>query len=195
MFVILRNRLRRYVLLLLLLLFSVVELPIIATGQLTKPEPGDVIIVLGAKLIDSKPSTMLRLRLDEAARLYRAGYAPTLIVSGAKGSDEEISEASAMKSYLIQQNINPEHILVEDQSFTTYQNLNYSHAIMKQHGMEKAIIVSNSSHIRRSLVLASNLKIHATGSAAPMADNIYLTVKQYLREGAAMVSVLLAPPT
>lgn len=180
---------------LLLLLFLAVELPIIAAGQMTKPEPSDVIIVLGAKLIDSKPSTMLRLRLDEAIRLFKADYAPTIIVSGAKGRDEEISEASAMKNYLIDQGIDPRQILIEDQSYNTYQNLIYSQAIMKQHGMENAIIVSNASHIRRSLVLASNLKLHATGSAAPMTDNLYLTVKQYLREGAAMVSVLLLPPT
>lgn len=195
MLLISRNRLRRYLLMLLLLLFLAVELPIIAAGQMTKPEPSDVIIVLGAKLIDSKPSTMLRLRLDEAIRLFKADYAPTIIVSGAKGRDEEISEASAMKNYLIDQGIDPRQILIEDQSYNTYQNLIYSQAIMKQHGMENAIIVSNASHIRRSLVLASNLKLHATGSAAPMTDNLYLTVKQYLREGAAMVSVLLLPPT
>ena len=179
----------------LMLLFLAVELPIIAAGQLTKPEPGDVIIVLGTKLNGSAPSKMLRVRLDEATRLYRQGYAPAFIVSGAKGHDEEISEASAMKTYLVQQGIDPGQILIEDQSFNTYQNLLYSQAIMNKHSMKKAIIVSNASHIRRSLVLASNLRIDATGSAAPMADNLYLTVKQYLREGAAMVSILLLPRT
>lgn len=62
---------------------------------------------------------------------------------------------------------------------------------MKEHGLEQAIIVSNASHIRRSLILAQHLGINATGAPAPMADNPYLTAKQYAREGAAMVSLLI----
>ena len=170
-----------------------VEVPIIAVGQLTQPKPGDVIIVLGAKLVGSEPSTMLRLRLNEALRLYQASYAPSIIVSGARGKDEDISEAAGMFNYLVTNGVDPGHIIIEDQSFNTYQNLQYSQIIMKQQGFQKAIIVSNSSHIRRALVLASNLNLPATGSAAPMADNAYLTTKQYLREGAAMLSLLLLP--
>ena len=60
---------------------------------------------------------------------------------------------------------------------------------MKQAGLTKAIIVSNSSHIRRSLVLAHNIGMNASGAPAPMADNTYLTAKQYIREGVAMLSL------
>lgn len=183
------KKIRRYILALTLLVFIVVEVPIIAVGQFSAPEPGDVIIVLGAKLIGTEPSTMLRLRLDEATRLHRAGYAPFIIVSGARGQDEEVSEAAAMRDYLILQGISADQILLEDASFNTYQNLVNSYAIMKQAGLTKAIIVSNSSHIRRSLVLAHNIGMNASGAPAPMANNTYLTAKQYLREGAAMLSL------
>lgn len=183
------KKIRRCMILLTLLLFIVVEIPIIATGHLSEPEPGDVIIVLGAKLIGTEPSTMLRLRLNEAQRLYHAGYAPFIIVSGAKGPDEEISEAAAMRDYLIRTGVAADHILVEENSFNTYQNLVNSYAIMKQAGLTKAIIVSNSSHIRRSLVLAHNIGMNASGAPAPMADNTYLTAKQYIREGVAMLSL------
>lgn len=187
------NSLRRYLLFLVLLLFLSIEVPIIAVGQLTKPEKGDVIIVLGARLIGAEPSTMLRLRLEEALRLYEAGYAPLIIVSGGQGKDEETSEAAAMQSYLVSRGVNPQNILQEDQSVNTYQNLINCQSIMKQQNLETAIIVTNASHIRRSLLLARNIQLSATGSAAPMADNIYLTAKQYLREGAATFSVLLLP--
>ena len=193
MFFIISNKLRRRLLFVLLLVILAVELPIITAGFLTQPEAGDVIIILGAKLIGSEPSTMLRLRLDEGLRLYRFGYAPAFIVSGAQGKDEDISEASAMKQYLINQGVEEKHILIEDQSFSTYQNLVNSQKIMNQQGMKKAIIVSNSSHIRRALLIAHNLQMNATASAAPMADNLYLTTKQYLREGAAMASILFLP--
>lgn len=185
------NKLKKYILGLILLTIVVVEVPIIAVGHLTKPEPGDTIIVLGAKLIGTAPSTMLRLRLDEAIKLYNQGFASTIIVSGAKGADEETSEASAMYNYLAANSIPPDKIIIEDNSFNTYQNLNNCRVIMAEHGLERAIIVSNKSHIRRALVLAHNLGINATGAPAPMADNLYLTTKQYAREGAAMVSLMI----
>lgn len=178
---------KQYLLVFCLLIALAVETPIITVGLFSKPEPGDAIIVLGAKLIGSEPSTMLRLRLDEALNLYRLGYAATIIVSGAQGRDEIISEAAAMRQYLIQNGVPEKSILTEDQSFNTYQNLSNSKKIMRQHGLNKAIIVSNASHIRRSLVLARELDLPASAAPAPMADNPYLLVKQYIREGAAML--------
>ncbi|WP_371361469.1 hypothetical protein SRRS_28680 [Sporomusa rhizae] len=187
----LNQKLRRYLLLVVVITVAVVEIPIIAIGYLTKPVPSDTIIVLGAKLIGNQPSTMLRLRLDEAVHLYNEGYAPTVIVSGAQGQDEIASEASVMHDYLVAKGIPADKIYVEDKSYNTYQNLLNSKSIMREHGLRQAIIVSNSSHIRRSLVLAQQLGIEASGSPAPMADNAYLTAKQYAREGAAMLSLLV----
>ena len=185
------RRWRNYILFLVLLVFVAVELPIIAVGQSARPEPADVIIVLGAKLIGHEPSTVLRLRLDEATRLYGEGYAPTIIVSGAQGQDEEISEAAAMRDYLIAQHIPADRIIIEDQSFNTYQNLVNSRAIMVRGGQQRAIIVSSASHIRRALFLAKQLDMDVSGAPAPMPQNPFLTLRQYLREGAAMVSLTL----
>jgi uncharacterized SAM-binding protein YcdF (DUF218 family) len=185
------KKLQHYVLLLILLLFITIELPIIAAGYLSKPTPADAIVVLGAKLIGRNPSTMLRLRLKEAITLYQANYAATIIVSGAQGLDEEISEAQAMRDYLVEHGIPDEHILLEDNSFNTYQNLVNSKAIMDRYGLKQIIIVSNASHIHRALVIAHNLGLEASGAPAPMANNSYLTAKQYVREGAAMIALML----
>lgn len=189
-----KNKTRYYLLALLLLMFVAIELPILVAGHLAKPMPSDTIIVLGAKLIGREPSTMLRLRLDEAIRLYKLQYAPAIIVSGAQGYDEEISEASAMQDYLIRQGIPAAVIFTEDQSRSTFQNLANSSVIMRSQNFNSAIIVSNVSHIRRALVLANQLEMNATGSPAPMADNVYLTTKQYIREGAAMLSLVFVNP-
>ncbi|GBG57196.1 hypothetical protein SPFL3102_00116 [Sporomusaceae bacterium FL31] len=185
------KRLRRTLLSLVLFVFFVIELPIIIIGYNTTPKPSDTIIVLGAKLIGNEPSTMLRLRLDETLRLYVNGYAPTIIVSGGQGADEDYTEAKVMHDYLVAHGIPAQAILLEEKSSNTYQNLMNSQRIMKEHGLNQAIIVSNASHIRRSLVLAQNLGINASGSSAPMANNYLLTAKQYAREGAAMISLLV----
>ncbi len=185
------KKLRNYMLSITLLLILVIEIPIIVVGYLTQPVKSDTIIVLGAKILGQDPSLMLRLRLDEAIKLYEAGYAPIIIVSGAQGPDESISEAASMKTYLIDHGIPADRILLEDQSFNTYQNLSNSHKLMQVNSLRTAVIVSNASHIRRSLLLAQNLGIQATGSPAPMPSNPYLTTKQYVREGAAIAVLLL----
>ncbi|AIF51112.1 YdcF family protein [Pelosinus sp. UFO1] len=185
------KKLQRYILFIVLIITLSIEIPIIAVGYLTQPSASDTIIILGAKLIGQDPSLMLSLRLDEGIKLYREGYAKRIIVSGAQGKDEAISEASSMKNYLVNHGIPSEHIFVEDQSFNTMQNLANSHKIMQENNLKTAIIVSNASHIRRSLILAQNQGISATGAPAPMADNFYLTTKQYVREGAAIAVLLL----
>jgi uncharacterized SAM-binding protein YcdF (DUF218 family) len=183
------KKIQKSILFIVIIAFLAVEIPIIAIGNSTRPTPSDVMIILGAKLIGSTPSAILKLRLDEAISLYNQGYAPWIIVSGAKGSDETVSEAQAMRDYLIAAGISPDIILLEENSFNTRQNLANSKAIMRQRNLNTAIIVSSASHIRRSLVLAQNLGLTASGAPAPMANNAYLTAKQYLREGAAMVAM------
>lgn len=185
-----RKKMQKAILFIIIMIFLAVEIPIIAVGRVTQPQPSDVMIVLGARLIGNTPSTILKLRLDEAIKLYYKGYAPAIIVSGAKGPDETVSEAQAMRDYLISQGIDSNVIFLEENSFNTRQNLVNSQAIMRQKRMDTAIIVSNASHIRRALVLAQGLGLKASGASAPMADNAYLTAKQYLREGAAMLTVL-----
>lgn len=184
------KKLQRYIFSLVVLLVLTIEIPIITVGHTTQPLVSDTMIILGAKLIGQTPSTILRLRLDEGIKLYQEGYAATIIVSGAQGKDEGISEATGMQNYLVDHGIPMENILLDDKSFNTYQNLANSQRIMQEKGFKTAIIVSSSSHIRRSLVLAHNLGLQASGAPAPMPNNMYLTTLQYLREGAAMVTLL-----
>lgn len=186
------KRLRRHLLFILVLLLAAVELPVIIAGHFTRPEPAEVMIVLGSRVIGHEPGPMLRPRLDEAVKLFRQGYAPAVIVSGAQGNDEEAAEAFVMRDYLIKQGIPGEKIITEAASFNTYQNLANSKAIMAEQGYQKALIVSSSSHIHRALTLARQLDIEAGGAPAPMAGNLYLVARQYLREGAAMFTLTLA---
>lgn len=180
---------RKYLLSLIMVIFLAVELPVIIAGYSLKPVPSDVMIVLGSRLYGSQPGPMLKLRLAEAERLYREGFASAVIVSGAKGDDEDTSEAAAMRDYLVEKGIPRESIYIEDKSFNTYQNLLNSQEIMAARGFKSAVIVTNASHIRRCLFLAKQLGMSASGAPAPMADNLYLTAKNYLREGAAMLAL------
>jgi uncharacterized SAM-binding protein YcdF (DUF218 family) len=184
---------RKFILILSIMLFTWIlapEIPIIYTSLTVSPAPADVLIVPGARLWGDQPSAMLRLRLDKAIELYHQGYARYFIVSGARGADEIDSEAAVMRNYLMRQGI-PEHIIIlEDRSFTTMQNLTFSHQIMQQQGWQTALIVTNPFHIYRSLVIAKQIGLQATAASAPSRDNpalnILVTSKQYLRESLAV---------
>ena len=85
----------------------------------------DFIIIHGSGLIRGREvSKLLSDRIDKAIEVYaRCSSPPILIPSGGKGNDEEISEAEAMEQYLISKGIPTEHIIREDRSKTTRENL------------------------------------------------------------------------
>lgn len=99
-------------------------------------------------------------------RQLEKGSHPKIIVSGGQGSDELVSEAFAMKKYILSQNIPEEDIIMEDKSTTTYENLKFSKVIM-DNTKEKysCIFVTNNYHVFRASIFArkTGLKAHGSG--------------------------------
>lgn len=166
------------------------EALILSTAFFAAPLPGDAIVVLGTRVYGTEPGPMLRLRLEKALALYRQGYAPRLLVSGGRGGDEEISEAQAMKNYLVAAGVAPEAVLLENESTSTYENLRNSATILQQQGWTRIVVVTNRSHLYRSLKLARLQGLTASGAAAPMGERPAATAYQYLREAAAVLSLM-----
>ena len=71
-------------------------------AQENRPEKANVIVVLGCQVKGERPSRMLRRRLDAAITAMNDNPDTLCIVSGGKGDDEKISEALAMKNYLLE---------------------------------------------------------------------------------------------
>ncbi len=128
--------------------------------SIRKPEKTpDFIIVLGAHVKSSGPSRALALRLDKAYEYASLHPDTVLIVSGGKGSNEPVDEASVMKEYLIAKGIEPSRILKEDQSTNTRENLLFSQKLIPEDS--SVGIISNGFHICRALHLAKKLGIEA----------------------------------
>ncbi len=170
----------------LLILISL-QFAIISTAIREQPEKSDAIIVLGCQLWGDKPSPMLKYRLEKTLELYNSGYGNTIIVSGAQGDDELTTEAFAMKKFLVQNGIPQNNILEEDNSYNTYQNLYYSNEIMEDNNFGSAIIVTNSFHIHRALMIANRLNMDVSAGVAQSYPNLALTAKFYFREVLAYV--------
>ena len=87
----------------------------------------DYIIIHGAGLDGPRPTPLLAGRIDKALDLWNKQYQHgKFIVSGGQGADEVVSEAQAMRDYLLDKGVSAGAILMEDKSTTTWENLKYS---------------------------------------------------------------------
>ncbi len=132
----------------------------------------DYVIIHGAGLINGeKVSKLLQERLDKAIVVYRKDPSPTkLIPSGGKGSDESISEAEAMKRYLLEQGIPESDILMEDQSTTTLENLEFSKALIdSREGRKYTALVTSNYHVYRALRYCRRVGLKCKGIGSHVA--------------------------
>ena len=91
----------------------------------------DYIIIHGAGLDGPRPTPLLAGRIDKALELWNKQHQHgKFVVSGGQGADEVVSEAQAMRDYLLDKSVSAEAILMEDKSTTTWENLRYSLAII-----------------------------------------------------------------
>ena len=130
------------------------------------------VIIHGCGLADGRRLTrLLSDRVDKAVEIYRkCSVKPVIIPSGGRGADEQLSEAQAMKDYLLSRGIPEEHIIPEDRSATTRENLLNSKAIIDAGaGGKKTALVSSSYHIYRCLRLAREVGLKCTGIGARVA--------------------------
>ena len=140
------------------LVFVVIEGLIIAESVKQPQNEADYLIVLGAKVNGTTPSLILQYRINKAAEYMKKHPGTKAIVSGGQGADEGISEAEAMKNGLLSSGIAAERILVEDQSTSTKENLDYSQKLLTEAGgsvkESKVIVVTTDFHVLRAVGIA-----------------------------------------
>jgi len=105
-------------------------------------EPADAVIAV------SGDGTGERARA--AAALIRAGYAPWLILSGSTAGHARGGATAAMVRQARAAGVPEERILVDEASSTTGDNARHSAALMADHGLRRAILVTSPYHTRRA---------------------------------------------
>lgn len=148
----------------------------------------DFIVVLGCGIRKNGEVTpLLKGRLDKAIEVFEnGGRKAKIIVSGGQGSDEIISEAEAMKNYLLSVGIDEDVIILENKSTTTMENLSFSDKLMKERKENYHCTVSTSSyHVLRSAMFAKKLGLNASCVGGKTAAYYYPAA--FLREYAAIV--------
>ncbi|MBO5560269.1 MAG: YdcF family protein [Firmicutes bacterium] len=117
----------------------------------------DAVIVLGCAVVGDRPSNTMVARTNAAYEYYKQNHDAIFVVSGGKGPQENISEASAMEKLLIYKGIPEEKIYIEDKASSTTENFRYSKEVLDRHFDKKpytAAFVTNDFHCYRAGRLA-----------------------------------------
>lgn len=137
------------VILILLQILIFARIPVIADSGL------DYLIVLGAQVRGEEPSKTLRLRLDKAAEYALQNPETTLILSGGQGENEAVSEAEAMKKYLVDKGVPERRLVLEARSTSTVENIAYSKAITETLWKERCEQLQEARRSKRALGVAA----------------------------------------
>lgn len=153
-----------------MIIFIIIEGIIIYNGHHYDKERPDYLMVLGAGLRGSKISTSLLYRLETAVEYNKLYPDVKIIVSGGQGPDEDISEAKAMKDYLVSQGIDDSLIISEDKSTNTYENFLFTKELLEAETGKDDItvtVISNNFHMYRAKYLGEQVGFECLGYPAP----------------------------
>ncbi|MCK2000761.1 YdcF family protein [[Brevibacterium] frigoritolerans] len=148
-------------------------------GKTVIPENADFMIILGTKVNGKVPSETLQYRINTAAKYLKENKSTVAIASGAKGPDEGIPEALAIKNALIKQGIEKERIIMEVSSTRTVENIAYSKELLPK-GSQNGLVVSNFFHIYRARLIASDQGLDLKSLPAETPQDVL--AKWYVRE-------------
>lgn len=167
-----------------LIIFISIEGVIIYNGHHYNKEKPDYVMVLGAGLRGSKLSLSLVDRLDTAIEFNRIYPDVKIIVSGGQGKGEDISEASAMKNYLVDNGVSEDLIICEDKSTNTYENFLFTKKLLEEETGSSdysLMVISNSFHMYRAKFLGKKVGFKCLGYPAPShpATTIIFHVREF----------------
>jgi uncharacterized SAM-binding protein YcdF (DUF218 family) len=130
-------------------------------GEARDTAPANVAVVLGAAVLDDRPSLVLVERLRHAQALYQDGVVSHILVTGGRSPEDTLSEAEASRNWLEQHGVSADAIVLEDRSRTTIENIAFSKPIIAEAGLGRALIVSDPLHMRRALLIADRIGLEA----------------------------------
>lgn len=128
----------------------------------------DAIVVLGAAQWNGRPSDVLEARLERALELFEAGYAPLIVVTGGNQPGDAYTEAETSRLWLEERGVPSAAIVEEDESRSTWENLQGADRVLEGRGVDSLLIVSDGFHLFRAELMARHLgfEVHS----APVED-------------------------
>lgn len=176
--------------------FAVLEVRVISCAR-TENAPAAALVVFGAGVNGQEPSLTLSSRLEAALAYLRDRPDMPVVVSGAQGRGEDVSEARCMADWLIARGVDPGRVWLEEEAVDTAENVRFSMRLLAERGIDTRAPVAfctSDYHMCRAVYLG--------GQSGPVADVVPvaarlpsyywpLTVNYYIREAFAMAEAVL----
>jgi len=146
----------------------------------------DAIIVLGAAVWGEDVSGVLANRLNKAFEYHLQNPTAIIIVAGGYG-EGYISEAEAMRRFLVYRGVPNELIVKENRSTNTYENIKFAKEILDELLGEdyRVVIITNDFHAFRAVSMARRQGMAATRFSAPRPWSFM--PRTFLRESAGVM--------
>lgn len=138
-------------------------------------------LVLGARVLDGRPSLEFRRRLERAAATPGAG--PIIVLGGRPGGAER-AESIVGREYLIERGIPPERIMVEACSLNTLENLVAAKSLLQSRPRTRPLaLITSRFHLARASHIARSLGIdHQICAAEDRLPRDFRTFGRIVRE-------------
>jgi uncharacterized SAM-binding protein YcdF (DUF218 family) len=173
----------RIVLAIAALAFALPLVRIVTFGPTRYERRADVAIVFGARVWnDGTPSDALADRIDEAVRLYWAGSAARLLMSGGIDPENGLSEAQVMRARAEAAGVPREAILVDEAGVDTAWTVRNAAERMRLEHLGSALVVTHYYHEPRAKMLFERAGVRAYTVPATMTRRLYKEPYYLLRE-------------
>ena len=144
----------------------------------------DAIVVLGCR-----GRAALKRRLGIGIRLFEAGTAPLLALSG--GGKGPVPEAELMRRAAIAHGVPPHALLIDAVSRNTAENARETARLLNARGLGSVLLVSDRVHLPRAALLFRLAGLRVVGQAAMPAPSLRRAAGTILREVVALPWSLL----
>lgn len=177
--------------------FAVLEARVISWAR-TDDRPAAALVVFGAGVDGRSPSLTLQSRLEAALAYIRDNPDIPIVVSGAQGRGEDISEARCMADWLIDRGVDPERVWLEEQAVNTRENVRYSMRLLAERGIstrDTIAFCTSDYHLCRAVCLNGYPYTEPAADIVPVAAKLParywpLTVNYYVREAFALAAMM-----
>ena len=136
--------------------FLAAEIPVLTDCHSDPNTAADHLIVCGAGIKGSIPSRSLIDRLEAALAWLDENPDSNAILTGSQGPDEDVSEARAMVDWLTERGVDPARLILEEQADDSFENIQYSLALLGPDPGRVAIL-SSEYHLHRLGYMAERM--------------------------------------
>ena len=166
---------------------------LIIAGQTSDSEAEDAqyVLVLGAHILQNRPSDALIERCKTAADYLNTYPNATAILCGGQGTNEPMPESHMMRKYMIETlQVDSNRLLVEDTSRNTIQNIQNAKKLYHLQDYRCAVL-SSDFHLARARRLMEQAGLEPYGISAPMPDVPLIEAASHMREYCSTLGLLL----